>query len=314
MAPFFLVLQFFSLLFHLPKSEAVLVHFGGYWSLLPSILGRFFRKPVYIVLHGTDCASIPELSYGSLRLPLLKWFCGTSYRWATKLLPVSESLAFCDNRFFPMKTGMKNGFRFHFPMLQTPYQVIPNGFDGEFWTCNESIRKAGNKFIAVMSDAQFVLKGGDMIVEMARRFGDYTFSIAGMDKPEGISPPSNLKFLGRLEAEILRSYYQKADYFLQLSIFEGFGCALCEAMLCGCVPIGSEVNEIPTIIGSSGYLIRNRSLDDLETTIMTAANSTVQSLIEKPRRRILEAYLLDLRERLLLEELSKKNENAPVNL
>ena len=82
LAPYYFTLQFFSILRNIMFVKYVIVSFGGYWSFWPSILGRLFSKKVFIILHGTDCASIPEINYGSLRLPLLKYICGISYKYA----------------------------------------------------------------------------------------------------------------------------------------------------------------------------------------------------------------------------------------
>lgn len=65
----------------------------------------------------------------------------------------------------------------------------------------------------------------------------------------------NLKFLGRLSQQELSHWYRKVTFYFQLSLFEGFGCALCEAMLSGCIPIGSNVNNIPQIIAKNGEIL-----------------------------------------------------------
>jgi glycosyltransferase involved in cell wall biosynthesis len=204
-----------------------------------------------------------------------------------------------------MNDGMRNGFKHHFPHIFTPYEVIPNGFDSTFWTIDRSEKNEKTTFIAVMSDSQFILKGGDLIVGTALRFENYLFQIAGMQKPTDLATPSNLHFLGKLVPEELRRYYQRSTYFLQLSIFEGFGCALCEAMLCGCIPIGSEVNEIPTIIGDTGYIVKSRSLDELEKVIRQAtAWQYDECMATLPRKRVIKAYELEHRLSLLKKVLS----------
>lgn len=299
-----MIMQFFHVLAYINQVSFVLVHFGGYWSFFPSLLGKIFGKPVYIVLHGTDCASIPELNYGSLRIPTLKWVCERSYDWATLLLPVSESLVKSSNDFYQAGKPLSNGFLFHFPYLKTPYQVIPNGFDYEFWQPDEEIVKNGKTFMAVMSAEQYILKGGDLITEIAKRMQDCKFYIAGMEKPLALDIPTNLTFLGKIPAKEIRKYYQKSDYYFQLSIFEGFGCALCEAMLCGCLPIASIVNNLPEIIGETGILLQKRDINLLEKRVkssMDLSKGVKRNL--NPRERIISAYDLENRKKLLFSIL-----------
>ena len=88
LAPFYLIHQLIVLPFHLYSAKAVLISFGGYWSLIPSLYGKLFSLKVYIILNGTDCASFPQIGYGSLRKPLVRIFCKWSYILADKLLPV----------------------------------------------------------------------------------------------------------------------------------------------------------------------------------------------------------------------------------
>jgi glycosyltransferase involved in cell wall biosynthesis len=306
LAPIFMVQQFFNVLININNMDLVLVHFGGYWSFFPGLLGKLFQKPVYIILHGTDCAAIPELNYGSLRIPLLKWFCKKSYDWATRLLPVSHSLVSSGNDFFQKGITIKNGFQHHFPFLKTPYSVIPNGFDPEFWKPNQNISKSPNTFLAVLSSEQYMLKGGDLIMELAKRFPECIFKIAGMNKPELFNLKSeNVHFLGNLNPEKLKAEYQKVNFYFQLSVFEGFGCALCEAMLCGCTPIGSKVNIIPEIIGETGYILEHRDINILEKLIRRILELPQASQINlNARQRIIEKYSLENRKKMLLSSLT----------
>jgi glycosyltransferase involved in cell wall biosynthesis len=267
LAPFYLIAQFLHLLSRISEVQFVFVHFGGYWSFFPALLGKIFQKPVFIVLHGTDCAAIPQLNYGSLRIPLLKWFCKKSYEWASLLLPVSESLVKSENNFLANGKPLPNGFLYHFPSLQTPYKVIYNGFDENFWKQKTIEEKQEKSFISVLSSSQFVLKGGDLIIELAKRLKDCQFTIVGMETPSGFQIPNNLSFLGKLTQQQLKAEFYRHSYYFQLSSFEGFGCALCEAMLCGCIPIVSQVNILPDIVGETGEIIPKRDLNMLEKTI-----------------------------------------------
>ena len=305
LAPVYMVIQFFNVLLNMGNMDLVLVHFGGYWSFFPALLGRIFQKPVYIVLHGTDCASIPQLNYGSLRIPLLKWFCKSSYEWASGLFPVSNSLVNSGNDFLSKGNIIQNGFLHHFPYLQKDYTVIHNGFDPEFWKAGDQVEKKPLSFLAVLSPEQYMLKGGDLILELAKRFPDCQFRIAGMSKPETLNGNcQNLKFLGKLSTEMIRNEYREATYYFQLSIFEGFGCALCEAMLCGCTPIGSKVNIIPEIIGDTGHILDHRDINLLEKLLRKILELPYQdNFNQKARERIIQKYPLQSRQDMLLSKL-----------
>jgi glycosyltransferase involved in cell wall biosynthesis len=304
LAPLYLLQQFFSLWSHIFKVELIVIQFGGYWSFLPSLAGKILGKPVYIILHGTDCAAIAELDYGSLRIPLLRWFCMKSYEWATALLPVSESLVRSSNDFYISGNPISNGFLHHFPHLTTPYYVVPNGFNYTYWKPDSNVKREEFSFLAVLSKEQYLLKGADLIIELAKRFPDCVFRIVGMDRPQPQhNYPDNLTFIKKISADQLRGYYQKSTYFFQLSIFEGFGCALCEAMLCGCIPIGSCVNNIPNIIGNTGHILFKRDINVLEKLVRSIINTPDPTSSQAARERILNRYSLEDRRNLMLATL-----------
>lgn len=195
--------------------------------------------------------------------------------------------------------GVKN----HFPGLKTPYQVIHNGFDTEYWEREQGTEKKESTFIAVFSPSQYLLKGGDLIHKMALRFPESTFYLAGLDQPATMAiKPDNLHFLGKVSRDRLKSYYSTCQFHLQLSIFEGFGCALSEAMLCECIPIVSRVNIMPEMVGDSGFVLDKRDEELLAKILEDAlALSNKSELGKKARERIATMYPISLREELFLK-------------
>jgi len=301
LAPWYLFQQFWAVGRSILSVDKIVVSFGGYWAFWPALLGKIFGKPTYIILHGTDCASIPELQYGSLRIPLLKWVCKKSYQYATYLLPVSESLVWHQNDYF--KKNHTQGFLHHFPELKTPYKFIPNGFDTSFWQKEVNVKKEPNSFLAVLSESQFVLKGGDLILQVAESFPDSSFYFAGLYKPAHLSHvPPNVHFLGKLDALELKNLYSKTRFYFQLSVFEGFGCALCEAMLCECIPIVSRVNILPLIISECGYILEKRDAPLLEKVIRCALKEEKYNG-KASRKHIKELYPLEDRRDKILSAL-----------
>jgi len=300
--PFYLLHQFFFVLWYMASVKKIIISFGGYWSLIPSFFGKLAGIPVFIILHGTDCASIPQINYGSLRKPLVKVACKLSYIFATKLLPVSISLIEIKNTFYPTDKISEQGFKFFFPKLKTDYEVVPNGLDENFWKPISGHEKEQQSFISVFSGEQFFLKGGDLILDIAKRFPNCKFYLAGLEKPNlNIEIANNVVFLGKLSKYELRDYYNKSRFHFQLSIFEGFGISLCEAMLCECIPIGSSVNNISDIIGNTGYILEKRDIDLLEIIVLKALSLKNKSKMgENARNHIAKNYYLDKREKRLL--------------
>lgn len=68
---------------------------------------------------------------------------------------------------------------------------------------------------------------------------------------------------------------------------EGLPNTLCEAMLCGCIPVGSEVNGIPLAIGETGFVIKKKDIREAKDAILKA-NRYDDPL--SPRKRILELF------------------------
>lgn len=304
-APFNFIVQFFDMFFNIFGAAFIIVNFGGYWAFWPIIFGRVFRKKVLIVTHGTDCAAIPEIGYGSLRIKLLKKICQFSYTRATAIFPVSESLIETQLRFDPKITSRQQGLLAHFPELDVPIRTIYNGLDAEKWTLPLKATREKNSFLTVMSPSQFDLKGGDLIVKIAQEYPGCKFYFAGISESDiSLTLPSNVQFLGFLDQKTLLSWYQKCEFYMQLSSFEGFGCALCEAMLCGAIPIGSSSNHIPNIISDYGFIIEEKSLAAARPIMDQAIHSTNKEFLSlNSRLHIQSNFSLKQREHRFIESL-----------
>lgn len=310
--PFCLIAQFFFLLKNYRRLDVVIVSFAGYHSYLPMRFARLKGIPSFIVLNGTDSVGIPQLHYGSHLKKLLRLFCKWSIKRATELWPVSPSLIDGGNTYLsePLVYGIKHSF----PEIKTPYYPIPNGFNISYWTEGLHHRKdTSNGVVSVVSGAkQFELKGIDLLLEAAAQMPEIPFSIVGMTQPEGLQLPANVRFLGRLTQDELRDVYVSNLFYMQLSSFEGFGCSLCEAMLSGCIPIGSAVNVIPEIIGDTGFVLAKKQADLLVDGLRLLVNEISKNRQERSQlssSRITRNYTIQQRVRLILERIKLYQNN-----
>lgn len=298
--PINLIKQLFFIFLNIRKVDIILISFGGYWSFFPSLFGKIFGKKVAIIVHGTDCVSFPEINYGSLRTPLMKWVAKKSYQFASIILPVSESLVFTKNTYYS-DLNLKFGYQYHLKGIKSPYQVIPNGLILKDWEVAK-VQKTAKTFISVMTDDQILRKGGDLIVETAKLLPDCKFFIAGANSINDAS--ENVIFLGRLTPDELKSWYSKTQFYLQLSNFEGFGVAICEAMLCNCVPIVSEVNFLPQIVGESGFVLKKKDAILLKQIIVDALEADLEKLGDFAKKRIKDNFPASRRKELLINTLA----------
>lgn len=303
--------QFFFLLINIHSSRAVFVMFGGYWSFLPALFGRVVRKPVYIIPGGTDCVSFPSLKYGSLRKPFLRIFIKWSFRMCTKLIPVDESLIWCDYNYYVNSEYRNQGYSFFFPGLKTPSQVIHNGFDPSFFSCAGS-RRLHNSFITiapVSNMMRFRVKGIDNVLWLAKNYSDCTFTVIGISESvisQIENVPGNVSLMPFLPQEKFRDYLAKSEFILQLSVSEGFPNSLCEAMLCGCIPVGSSVGAMPSIIADTGYLMKSSDKDHLKERfkeILKTDDQARKQMSERARARIIENYHISFRGKALFDLL-----------
>jgi len=300
------------LLRHLFSASIIVCRFGGYHALIPMFYARIFFKPSLLILGGTEAHYFPSIRYGNSTKKFYRWATRLSLRMAKHLAPVDESLV--DHRYtydkeFPPGQGIKNIY----PQVQTPYTVIHNGYDDtQFINLNAS--RKPNSFLTVANvsrDFEFTLKGIDLVLELAKRLPQCSFTIAG-------SPPGtfdsqaypNVTLAGKVEYSKLPELYNKHEFYLQLSVAEGFPNTLCEAMLCGCIPIGSDVFSIPKIIGDTGFVLKRRNMDDLKALAETAMASDKAVLSQKARKKIAENYSLKRREEELLELIGLLTEKS----
>lgn len=295
--------QFFNLLIYIWRIDCIVIQFAGYQSYLPTIFGKIFRRKVIIILGGTDTVSFPSIQYGCFYNKKLKKFTSESLARASLLLPVSETLVKYEYNYtendFPYQ-----GYLFHAPQITTPYKVIYNGYDQKKWPY--SAIKQPNTFITIAADLGsrfgFKLKGIDLIVEIAHLFPDFRFYIVGgskINKPL----PSNIYRVDNIANNELPQFISDKQFYLQLSMSEGFPNALCESMLCGCVPIVSNVGAMPFIIGETGYILMKKDKKTLSELITKATTeySEIKSL--NARERISAEFPLEKRRKLLCQTI-----------
>ncbi|MCC6815110.1 MAG: glycosyltransferase family 4 protein [Saprospiraceae bacterium] len=295
--PTVLVKQFFFLLRNIWSADLILVTFSSYHTFLPCLFSKFFRKKSIIVVGGVDAHKFPEISYGNFSKPLLSTVTNMNYKLCDVIFPKHKSLVFCEYNYFNVKF-IQQGIRAFCSVPKAKFVVIENGYNNEYWKC-KNFSKVEYSFITVGShlhlEREFYRKGIDLICQLARTFDYCSFTIIGGKSLPIQQIPSNVILLDHIDNNGLIDYYCKSEFYLQLSIAEGFPNSLCESMLCECIPIGANCFGIPDIIGESGYILNNRSIDELIALTHKAINERTLSHGANARKRISNLYTEKLR-------------------
>lgn len=270
---------------------------------MPVWFGRVFGKRCTIQAGGTDCINMPEIGYGNFRKKWLRKATVYSFKNCTLILPVAEALVKQEYRYDP-RISPKQGLLNLIPDLKTPVQVIPNGFDTEFWKDLGNERKP-HSFISVATGtshpSRAMVKGYDLIDKLAKNHPDWDFTLVG--DLGYTSSHSNVCVLGKMNPNELKLAYNSHQYYLQLSTSEGFPNALGEAMACGCIPIGSAVGAIPEIIEKAGFILGVKDFIQLESLLISAQNFDLTDLRKKAAVHIKTKFSYSIRKKLLIESL-----------
>jgi len=306
--------QFFRLLFSIHKFEVIYIWFADYHSFLPVFFSKLSGKKSYIAVGGYDATYIPEINMGLFTKSGLKkrfrCFCATySLRHCSMILPVDESLIENENRYIysdlPGRPVLKDGIKNFIKDIKTPFHTVRLGYDPEiFKFVNSGKERAVVSAGLIVNENEFRRKGFDLLTEVAGKMPDVKFILIGLnDHYMNYIKQLDLKnteLYGKVSYDELIKLYSRAKVYSQLSMFEGMPSAVCEAMLCGCIPVGSDVNGIPGIIGDTGIIVKEKNID----RITEALHKTLEydeKVSEICRNRITEMFPIDKREKELLK-------------
>lgn len=299
--PLLLIRQLFFLLLH-PSCKVYVCMFAGYHALLPGLFARLLGKKMIIIAGGADAVSFPSLGYGNFRKNPLAWATAQSFRLSHHIAPVSESLIAQDSE-YQQEFGPQ-GYKHFVKGLRTRSTPIANGYDAGFWVSDDSGRQ-DDLFLTVATHVETAarrsIKGLDLFLLMARKLPTYHFMIVGCAKTDLGALPSNVTVVEHAQPSELIKLYSRASYYVQLSVSEGFPNALCESMLCGCVPLVSAVGAMPEIVAETGYVLFEKRADAaVELFRQAVGNKSANPVLsEKARERVATLYTEEKRKSAL---------------
>ncbi|MEM1245376.1 MAG: glycosyltransferase family 4 protein [Acidobacteriota bacterium] len=263
----------------------------------PQMLWEAHRKgvPSAVVVGGYETVWYPEHGYGALS------------NWRNRLrMQLSFRLA---GAVFPTSRVLHDEVLELAPYVESKLQMIELGIDSSFFDLPAAPKERLAVTVGRITRYQWQVKGLDIFAQASKALPDCRFMILGPCEEEplrerllGMGGP-NLEVPGqRMTSAELRTVYQRASVYAQLSKRESFGVALAEAMSCGCTPVVSAAGALPEVAGGTGHVV---PYGDVQ-----AAARAIDSGLEDDglaaRSRVVEQYAPRNREQSLPEALRRR--------
>jgi glycosyltransferase involved in cell wall biosynthesis len=232
------------------RADLVFGWFASWHTFFPVTLAWLLRKPSVMIVGGFDTANMPDIGYGYQQGGLRRWASRWIMRRASRLVTNSDY--------------SRTEIAANTPIPPERVTVVHHGVPDRFGPlAPEAPRERLALTVGHLVTTTLMQKGHQPFVEAARHLPDVRFVFVGKWHDDAIDrlrelAPANVEFTGWLSDEELEALYRRASVYVQASRHEGFGLAVAEAMLAGCVPVVMDVTAMPEVVDGAGVLISSQ--------------------------------------------------------
>ena len=272
------------------RADLVFGWFASWHTFFPITLAALLRKPSVMIIGGFDSANMPEIGYGYQQGGLRRWASRWIMRRARRLVTFSNySLSEIErNTAIPRER------------VAVIHLGVPDPFGGQ-----PAAKERQALTVGAVDHTTLVQKGQIPFVRAAAELPDVRFVFAGKALDESIKElralaGDNVVFTGWLSDEDLRDTYRRSAVYVQASRHEGFGLAVAEAMLAGCVPVVMDVTAMPEVVGDAGVLIGSQEPSAVAAGVRRALELGPDAA-RRARERILREFPMERRRDGLLK-------------
>jgi glycosyltransferase involved in cell wall biosynthesis len=242
------------------RADVVFGWFASWHTFFPITLAWLLRKPSVLIIGGFDTADMPDIGYGYQQGGLRRWASRWIMRRAGRLITNSSYSLTEIERNTPIPPSR----------VTVVHHGVPDPF-GEVPPEKERLALT----VGAIDRGTLVQKGQLPFVQAARELPEVRFVFAGKWLDDAVSElravaPGNVELTGWLSDEDLLALYRRAAVYVQASRHEGFGLAVAEAMLAGCVPVVMNATAMPEVVGDAGVLIESQRPQDVAAGIARA--------------------------------------------
>ncbi len=281
------------------RAEVVFGWFASWHTFFPITLAWLLRKPSVLIVGGFDTADMPDIGYGYQQGGLRRWASRWIMRRAGSLVTNSQYSA--------------AEIESNTPIPPSRVTVVHHGVPDPFGEAAPEKERLALT-VGAIDHGTLVQKGQLPFVQAARELPDVRFVFAGKWLDDAVEElravaPANVEFTGWLSDDDLLALYRRAAVYVQASRHEGFGLAVAEAMLAGCVPVVMNVTAMPEVVGSAGVLIESQRPEDVADGVRRAL-ALGPDASRSARERILRTFPMESRRdgllRVVDEALAKR--------
>ena len=243
------------------RADVVVGWFASWHTFFPIMLAWVLRKPSVMIVGGFDTANMPEIGYGYQQGGLRRW----ASRWIMK-----RARRLVTNSRYSLSEIERNT-----PISPERVTVIHHGVPDPFGELPGESKQREALNVGAVNRGTLVQKGQLPFVQAARKLPDVRFVHVGKWLDDGIDElrahaGANVELTGWASDEELQERYRDAAVYVQASRHEGFGLAVAEAMLAGCVPVVMDVTAMPEVVGDAGVLISSQDPEAVAAGIRRA--------------------------------------------
>jgi glycosyltransferase involved in cell wall biosynthesis len=265
------------------RADLVFGWFASWHTFLPVTLAWILRRPSVMIVGGFDTANMPDIGYGyqqgGLRRIASRWI----MRRATRLVTNSEY--------------SRSEIERNTPIPPQRVTVLHHGVPDTFGPLPDAPREPLALTVGHLVRSTLEQKGHRPFVAAAALLPDVRFVFVGRWHDDAIEElrrlaGPNVTFTGWLSDDELHAMYRRAAVYVQASRHEGFGLAVAEAMLAGCVPVVANVTAMPEVVDGAGVLIESQAPEEVAAGVRRALELG-PGAGGRARERILTAFPLE---------------------
>lgn len=285
----------FELIGKLRRCDVVFGWFASWHTLAALTLAKLIGKPTVLITGGFDTASVPEIGYGNQQ---------DRIRGLRARLAIARA-----DRLITNSNYLEGEIERNLGIEPEHVAVVHHGLADRFG--EQEVTEGDRSLIGSGGDRGVVLtvgavhrwnlerKGHRAFVEAAAALPDVEFVLAGGWDDDAIDllrtqAGPNVTFSGRLSDADLDAEFRRAGIYVQASWHEGFGLAVAEAMLAGCVPVVTDAGALPEVVGETGVTIAAVEAGEIAAGVRAASELDAEAGA-RARARVLELFPLEAR-------------------